>query len=238
MTWHAKPSGAYNFSDPENVDNSMEIFNTLNNLGWDAAAIAGVCANSMYEGGLNPWRWQNDTVNTALGYGMWQWTPSTEYTSLPGATPNFSTTSQTAGATPEDGARQVQALYENDPAKWTTSCWRSYWDTSAYPDYYAKTRYIINTWGSNNKITLSQYSQINDPAYAADCFLACFEGPGAPNYQPREEMAARYYERFTGVTPPTPPTPPTPDPPPVTTDSTYWILKRLADIQNTNLLLK
>ena len=119
-----------------------------------------------------------------------------------------------------------------------TGCWRSYWDTAAYPDYYARTRYIISTWGSDGKITLSQFSQIDDPSYAADCFLACFEGPGTPNYLDRETMAGQYYERFSGVTPPTPPTPPTPDPPPVTTDATYWILKRLSDIQNTNLLLK
>ena len=238
MTWHAKPSGGYGFSTTENYDNSMEIYGILNQQGWTAAAVAGACGNSMYEGGLNPWRWQNDTVNTSLGYGMWQWTPSTGYTSLPGATPNFSTTSQTAGATPEDGARQVQALYEDNPAKWHSSCWRSYWNSASYPEYYAKTRYILNTWGDGSKITLAQYSQIDDPAYAADCFLACFEGPGSPNYGPRESMASDYYQRFTGVTPPTPPTPPDPPPPPVTTDATYWILKRLSDIQNRYLIMK
>lgn len=238
MSWNAKPSGGYIFSSVENVENSMEIFNTLHEIGWDTAAIAAVCANSMFEGGLNPWRWQNDTYSPTLGYGMWQWTPSTGYTSLPGATPNFSTTSVTPGATPEDGARQVQALYENNPAKWMTGCWRSYWDTGVYSEYYAKTRYIVGTWGSNGKITLDQFSQISDPSYAADCFLACFEGPGVPDYGEREEMAALYYERFTGVVPPTPPTPPTPPPPPVTTDSDFWLLKRLSDIQNVSLILK
>ena len=238
MTWHAKPSGGYGINTTENYDNSMEIWGSLNQQGWTAAAAAGACGNSMHEGALNPWRWQGDTVNTALGYGMWQWTPSTGYTDLPGATPNFSTSAQTPGATPEDGARQVQALYENNPAKWTTACWRSYWSPGDYPAYYSKTRYILNTWGDGSKITLAQYALIDDPAYAADCFLACFEGPGVPNYAVREDDAGIFYERFTGVTPPTPPTPPDPPPPPIVTDSLFWYLKRQADRQNINLFLK
>lgn len=214
MTWHAKPSGSYNFNDIENYDNSMEIYGILNNEGFDVAAIAGLCGNSQHESGLNPWRWQKDTVNTHLGYGLLQWTPSTGYTSLAGATPNFSTSSITAGATPEDGSRQMQAFYEDNPAKWHSSCWRTYWDSNTYHDYYVRTRYILNTWGNGVKITLEQFKSIDDPGYAADCFLACFEGPTTPNYLTRESTANDFYQRFTGVTPPIPPIPPDPPDPP------------------------
>ena len=213
MTWHAKPSGGYSFSSTENYDNSMEIYGILSAQGFDVAAVSGLCGNAQHESGLNPWRWQNDTVNTALGYGLLQWTPSTGYTSLPGATPNFSTSVQTTGATPEDGARQMQAFYENNPAKWMSSCWRSYWSKTTYSAYYDRTRYILNTWGNGAKITLAQFATINDPSYAADCFLACFEGPGVPDYLTREATAGDFYQRFTGVTPPTPPTPPHPPQP-------------------------
>lgn len=237
--WHAKPSGGYGFTDSENYDNSIEIYGILNQQGFTVEAVCGVCANAQHESGLNPWRWQNDTYNTALGYGLLQWTPSTGYTSLPGATPNFSTSNVTAGATPEDGARQMQAFYQNNPAKWVSSCWRStYWDPQAYPDYYARTRYILNTWGDGKNLSLDQYKTIDDYAYAADAFLACFEGPRVPNYLPREGTSALFYERFTGVVPPTPPDPPTPPPPPIVTDSLYWFLKKQTDKMNISLLLK
>ena len=213
MAWHAQPSGGYAFSSTENYDNSMEIYGILNGQGFDVAAVAGVCGNAQHESGLNPWRWQNDTVSSHLGYGLLQWTPSTGYTSLPGATPNFSTSTTTAGATPEDGARQMQAFYENNPAKWHDSCWRTYWNKTTYSAFYDRTRYILNTWGNGAKITLAQFATINDPSYAADCFLACFEGPTTPNYLTREQTAGDFYQRFTGVTPPTPPTPPHPPQP-------------------------
>ena len=240
MTWHAKPSGGYNFDTTENYDNSIEIFNILSAQGFDSAAIAGICGNAQHESGLNPWSWQGDTVGSGYrnGYGLLQWTPATGYIYLPGATPNLSVSGQTQGATPEDGARQMQSFYENNPAKWTTSCWRSYWSPSTYASYYDRTRYILNTWGSGSSISLDQFKTINDPYYAADCFLACFEGPSVPNYGVREDTAKDFYERFTGVTPTPPPTPPTPPPPPVVTDSLWWLIKRLADIQNTSLILK
>ena len=240
MTWHAKPSGGYNFDTTENYDNSMEIYGILSSQGYTAAAVAGVCGNAQHESGLNPWRWQGDSVSSTYsnGYGLLQWTPATGYIYLSGATPNLSVSGQTQGATPEDGARQMQAFYENNPAKWVSSCWRSYWNTATYAEYYAKTRYILNTWGNGSSISLDQFKNIDDPAYAADCFLACFEGPGVPNYGVRETTAGLFYERFSGSPPPTPPTPPTPPPPPVVTDSIWWLIKRLADIQNTSLILK
>lgn len=240
MTWYAKPSGPYAYSSPENAANSIEIFNILSGQGFTVEAIAGVCANSQHESGLNPWRWQNDTVSPTYsnGYGLLQWTPAYGYLDLSGTTPNMSVTAQTQGATPEDGARQMQAFYEDNPAKWHSSCWRSYWDTTTYSEYYAKTRYILNTWGNGTKITLDQFKTINDASYAADCFLACFEGPGTPDYLQREATAAQFYERFTGVTPDPPTPPPDPTPPPVVTDSIYWFLKRQADKMNTSLIMK
>ena len=240
MTWHAQPSGGYLYETVENYDNSMEIYSILSGQGFSIASIAGVCGNAQHESGLNPWRWQGDSINSdySNGYGLLQWTPATGYIYLSGATPNLSVSVQTQGATPEDGARQMQAFYSNDPAKWHSSCWRSYWDPAAYPDYYARTRYILNTWGNGSSISLAQFATIDDPAYAADCFLACFEGPGVPNYSIREQSAGDFYERFSGSPPPTPPDPPPPTPPPVVTDSLWWYLKKQTDAQNTSLILK
>lgn len=199
MTWHAKPSGSYSFDTAENFDNSWEMQGILSSRGFTNAAIAGVCGNAQHESGLNPWRWQNDTVSSHLGYGLLQWTPSTGYTSLSGATPNFSTSSITSGATPEDGARQMQAFYENNPAKWHSSCWRTYWDKGTYAAYWQRCQYILNRWGNGSDITLDQFKAIDDPEYAADCFLACFEGPGAPDYSQREATANNFFQRFGGT---------------------------------------
>ena len=124
-------------------------------------------------------------------------------------------------------------------AKWNKYCWRSYWNSASYPEYYARTRYILNTWGDGSSITLEQYKTIDDPYYASDCFLACFEGPGVPNYSARHVSAGQFYERFSGIQPPPPgPDPPTPPPPPVVTDSLWWFLKKQADTMNTSLIMK
>ena len=230
--WHAKPSGGYGFTSDENYDNSMEIYGILSAQGFSVESIAAVCGNAVNESGLNPWRWQNDHYASGNGYGLLQWTPSTGYTSLSGATPNFSTSTITQGATPEDGAHQMQAFYENNPAKWQSLCWRpTYWSADTYPEFWTRTRYILNTWGNGYKITLDQFKTINDVYYASDCFLACFEGPLVPNYQSRQGASVQYYERFTGVTPPTPPTPPDPpDPPtPYVEPLPFWLLKKMSD---------
>ena len=232
--WHAKPSGGYGIPTSENYDNSMEIYGILSAQGFSVEAVSGVCGNAQAESGLNPWRWQGDTYTPSGGYGLLQWTPSTGYTSLSGATPNFSVSEITQGATPEDGARQIQAFYENNPAKWHSSCWRSYWNTSTYADYYARCQYILATWGSNGRLSLDQFKTINDPYYASDAFLACFEGALVPNYQARWGIATQFYERFTGVTPPEPPEPPEPPTPPIG-DLPVWLLKKMADNQNTCL---
>ena len=236
MTWHAKPSGGYSLSSSENYDNSMEIYGILYAQGFTVEAIAGVCANAQAESGLNPWRWQSDTVgsNYGNGYGLLQWTPGRGYIYLPGTTPNLSTSSVTSGATPEDGARQIRAFYENNPAKWVSSCWRSYWSSSAYPEYYARTRYIVNTWGNGSSISLDQFKNINDCFYASDCFLACFEGPGVPNYEARHSNASAFYNRFTGVDPPEPPEPPEPPgpPEPPTDIELWWLFKKFSNIAN------
>lgn len=200
MTWHAKPSGSYGFNTTENYDNSTEMKDILVSQGFNIAAVAGVCGNSQHESGLNPWRWQGDSVGSHRGYGLLQWTPSTGYTSLSGATPNFSVTEVTSGATPEDGARQMRAFYENNPAKWVSSCWRSkYWSKTTYAEYWARCQYIMQTWGSGTSISLEQYKTIDDPEYAADCFLACFEGPLVPNYSVREASANDFFQRFGGT---------------------------------------
>lgn len=60
--------------------NSKYIYSFLASKGWSTNAVAAMLGNMEAESGLNPGRWQSDSVgNTAAGYGLVQWTPATKY---------------------------------------------------------------------------------------------------------------------------------------------------------------
>lgn len=63
------------------LTNARYIYNYLIGKQWSTTAICGMLGNMEMESTINPGRWQNGTVNTANGYGLTQWTPSTKYTS-------------------------------------------------------------------------------------------------------------------------------------------------------------
>lgn len=228
MTWHAKPSGEYAWNSSEGQDNILEMAACFP-AATDEAKSA-IIANSVYEGGLNPWRWQYDRQSSvdSLGYGLFQFSPGSGYinSGFPGITPNLSVSTQTPGATPQDGESQCEVLGTDYLHKWNSSCWRSYWNPQTYNTLYAYRQEVLNRWGSGSSITQAQFSQCQDLDAATFIFLACYEGPKVPNYNVRKQMAALIYEFLTGVAPPTPPEPPTPPPgagvPP-------WLLKKIAD---------
>lgn len=231
MAWHAKPSGSYGAHSVAGIDNIFEINNNLQS--FHIAAISGVIGNIMAESGLNPWRWQGDMYGTSRGYGLFQFTPASDYLALSGATPNLSVNSQTAGATPEDGIRQITAFKTNELGKWVPTCWRSYWDTSTYSELYAYRTEILNTYGHGSGISIAEFADITDISAATFVFLACFEGPRVPNLNTRVSNANTAYEIITGQTPPTPPTPP-PDPPippdpPTPSQLPIWLLAKIRE---------
>ena len=150
--WYAKPSGPYNIGSPEWIGNFNEIYNMLS---WTDEAKAGMMGNLQHESGFNPWRWQGDTVNTSAGYGLPQFTPASGYLGLSGVTPNMSTTATTTGATPADGARQMQAVDSDELSKWVSGCWRNYWSPVAFSQLYNYRAQILNTWGNGSSISMA-----------------------------------------------------------------------------------
>lgn len=223
--WYAKPSGPYNIGSVEWIGNFNEIYNML---GWTDAAKAGMMGNLQHESGFNPWRWQGDTVNTSAGYGLPQFTPASGYLGLSGATPNMSTSSVTTGATPADGARQIQAIDSDELSKWVSSCWRNYWSPVAFSQLYNYRAQILNTWGNGSSISMAQFKACTDVDAAAFIWLACYEGPAVPNYDTRKQIAEYIYQTYMGgVIPPSPdpPTPPTPSGEGVP----FWLLKKAVD---------
>lgn len=60
--------------------NAKYIWWYLKNRGWSLNAVCGMLGNMQRESTINPGIWQNlDEGNTSLGYGLVQWTPTTNY---------------------------------------------------------------------------------------------------------------------------------------------------------------
>lgn len=212
MSWNAKPSGSYQYDSKAGTENIFEINAFFNTENYTIEAQSGLIGNVMAESGLNPWRWQSDTVNLSGGYGLFQFTPASGYidlTDVPFHSPNLSTSEQTSGATVNDGEAQLIVFNEDRLGKWISSCWRTYWDVNTYAQLYAERKRILNTYGNGSKITLNQFKTIKNVWDATFTFLACYEGPRVPNVDPRYENAVNAYELLTG-NPPDPPIPPTP----------------------------
>ena len=188
MGWNCKPSGGYAISSSEGTENinlyygQFSLLTTIDN-------VVGQLCNVFVESGLNPWRWQNDSVSPTYdnGYGLYQYTPARDYINLsgiPGHSPNTST-SVISGGSPDDAYAQIYVFQDNTLGKWVSTCWRSYWNQADYPDLWAKRTHILNTYGDGSSLSMADFYTINDIEDACFAFLACFEGPLVPNLSAR-----------------------------------------------------
>ena len=200
--WNAKPSGAYALQSAAGKENILEMSKVFSERGYTDEAKAGVTGNVMAESGLNPWRWQGDTVNTSMGYGLFQFTPASSYLNkadtLTYYAPNMSTSEVTEGATPTDGIAQLIAFDTDLLGKWNRYLWRPYWDKTEYADLYQEALRILDTWGTNRTLSMSQFKQINVIYDATLAFLGCYEGPAVPNMSARLDYAEAAYEIIHG----------------------------------------
>ena len=123
MPFYAKPSGGYSIGSTEGTANINAAYDYLNTLGFTKESVAGMLGNSSAESGLNPWRWQDDSVSMTSdykGYGLFQFTPAYAYvnlTGIPNHAPNMSTSEQTAGASPDDALAQLYVFANDTLAK-------------------------------------------------------------------------------------------------------------------------
>lgn len=213
MAWNCKPSGAYALTSNEGVENMNEYYSYMSAYTTKNNVVGQLC-NVFAESGLNPWRWQSDTYDPSNGYGLYQYTPGHNYTDLtgvPGHSPNMST-SQVLGGSPTDATAQMYVFANNILSKWTTRCWRKYWNVGEtwdgppkYPDLWDIHTHILNTYGDGSTISLSQFFSIDDISDACFCFLACFEGPQVPNFAQRMSYAQTISDAIGGG--PEPPEP-------------------------------
>lgn len=72
--------GNYFLSQSEMDNNAMITASYLSGKGWTRNAIAGILGNFWRESTINPGIWQDTIPNPSGGYGLAQWTPSTNWT--------------------------------------------------------------------------------------------------------------------------------------------------------------
>ena len=195
MGWNCKPSGGYTIESAEGTEN-INLYYTMFSVLTSVDNVVGQLCNVFAESGLNPWRWQGDSIATGYsnGYGLYQYTPGNSYINLTGVTghsPNLSTSTVSGGA-PSDARAQIYVFQDNTLGKWVSRCWRPYWNddntwsgTPLYPDLWAKRTHILNTYGDGTSLSMADFYTINDIEDACFAFLACFEGPQVPNLTQR-----------------------------------------------------
>lgn len=167
--------------------NARFIYKYGVDLGLHINVICALLGNMQRESGLNPGRWQNDSVgSTSLGFGLVQWTPATKY---------LNESHPYEDGKPYEMLNNLHHVCEN------TSLARSqYIPTSNYPETY-----------------LEFMTSTKSISYLTKAFLYNFERAGVGAIDERIANANYWYEFLTGSTPPIDPDepdPPTPTPTP------------------------
>ena len=227
--WYAKNTGGYNIGTTEATANGTEIYGILNSLGYAIISIAAILGNIDGESDYNPWQWQDNNIqsttsyrsNTGVGYGLVQWTPSTEYIDSSIArnyayyNPHFS--DRNGAAT--DGDAQTRFIdYQ------LFNGGNYFWNQSRR-DYYHD--WFLNVGKDTDDFTSMTATEFKNGVlyngvynWTIEDFVGAFE---LKYLRPRMiEASARYwttvnqaqwwYDYLSGITPPTPPDPPVPPP--------------------------
>ena len=155
--WHNKNTGAYSRDSIEAQENVMKMVEVLAPLGWTINAIAALAGNQAYESGFNPWRWESDIVNTARGYGLFQYTPATKYinSSVAAGYTGFQPNYPMGAGGQDDGTAQLLFMHNNVDG--------GYIPTSAY------------------NLSMQQFREsTQSPDYLASAWLYNYERPADP----------------------------------------------------------
>lgn len=134
--WYAKATGGYASISPEGQANVMEMATIMRAQGWSIAAIAAMLGNGAGEGGLNPWRWENDDILASTdtyeidvaqnhGYGLFGFTPAGSYIhdTWAMAQPNYGPNFSDSPGIPEDGACQMGYFCRTVEPNWSHESW-------------------------------------------------------------------------------------------------------------------
>ena len=156
------------------IDNMNLVYDYFRRQNWTSNAIAGMLGNMMVESTVNPWNFQNGSLDwndpSAIladngGMGLTQWTPCRKY--------------------------YQWALDEQlDPKSGTTMCDRIMWE------YHNNKQWSLENYGRH---TWEDFvTSTESPSILADVWLWAYERPLDPDEQQRWANAEWCYENIHG----------------------------------------
>lgn len=178
MAWLVKVGVNAYLTQSEMENNATEFYGYFNSKGFTIESVAGMLGNLQQESNINPGMKQ--TASASSGWGLIQWTPSSNLT-------DYATAHGSDWAT---GEIQTQLMWDE-----IINGYGGQWIPKPSLGY---------------GYTGAEFSQLTDVAEACKAYLYERERAGTEALTKRLTYANNWYEYLTGVTPPTPPTPPTP----------------------------
>ena len=178
MPWIVKVGVSAYLTQSEMENNATEFYGYFNSKGFTIESVAGMLGNLQQESNINPGMKQ--TASASSGWGLIQWTPSSNLT-------DYATAHGSDWAT---GEIQTQLMWDE-----IINGYGRQWIPKPSLGY---------------GYTGAEFSQLTDVAEACKAYLYERERAGVEALDKRLTYASNWYEYLTGVTPPTPPTPPTP----------------------------
>lgn len=175
MAWIVKVGVSAYLTQSEMKNNATEFYGYFNSKGFTIESVAGMLGNLQQESNINPGMKQ--TASASSGWGLIQWTPSSNLT-------GYATAHGSDWAT---GEIQTQLMWDE-----IINGYGGQWIRKPSLGY---------------GYTGAEFSQLTDVAEACKAYLYERERAGVAALDKRLTYASNWYEYLTGVTPPTPPTP-------------------------------
>lgn len=175
MAWIVKVGVNAYLTQSEMENNATEFYGYFNSKGFTIESVAGMLGNLQQESNINPGMKQ--TASASSGWGLIQWTPSSNLT-------DYATAYGVDWAT---GEIQTQLMWDE-----IINGYGGQWIPKPSLGY---------------GYTGAEFSQLTDVAEACKAYLYERERAGVTALDKRLTYASNWYKYLTGVTPPTPPTP-------------------------------
>lgn len=175
MSWIVKVGVNAYLTQSQMENNATEFYGYFHSKGFTIESIAGMLGNLQQESNINPGMKQ--TASASSGWGLIQWTPSSNLTDYATA----------HGSDWSTGEIQTQLMWDE-----IINRYGGQWIPKPSLGY---------------GYTGAEFSQLTDVAEACKAYLYERERAGVEALDKRLTYASNWYKYLTGVTPPTPPTP-------------------------------
>lgn len=178
MAWIVKVGVSAYLTQSQMENNATEFYGYFNSKGFTIESVAGMLGNLQQESNINPGMKQ--TASASSGWGLIQWTPSSNLTKYASA----------HGTDWSNGEIQTQLMWDE-----IINGYGGQWIPKPAKGY---------------PYTGKEFSQLTNVTTACMAYLIERERAGVEVAEKRVAYANAWYEYLTGVTPPEPPEPPTP----------------------------